>query len=75
MGGRETPATAKIRAELPLRGCPHHPVFAVPLRCAALRCAALRCAALRCAALRCGCLLFGRPGGAHPADRPPASIR
>ncbi len=27
MGGRETPATAKIRAELPLRGCPLHPGF------------------------------------------------
>ncbi len=27
MGGRETSATAKIRAELPLCGCPHHPGF------------------------------------------------
>ena len=27
MGGRETPATAKIRAELPLCGCPLHPGF------------------------------------------------
>jgi len=25
--------------------------------------------------VRCGRLLFGHPGGAHPADRPPASIR
>lgn len=27
MGRRETPATSKDRAELPLRGCPHHPGF------------------------------------------------
>ncbi len=59
MGGRETPATAKIRAELPLCGCPLHPGFC----------------GFPALARRCGRLLCGRPGGAHPADRPPASIR
>ena len=59
MGGRETPATAKIRAELPCATAARsNPVFAVPLGFASVRAP-----------------LFGRPGGAHPADRPPAKIR
>lgn len=59
MGDRETPATAKIRAELPLRGCPLHPGFC----------------GFPHASLRCGRLSCGRPGGAHPAERLPARIR
>ncbi len=44
MGGREAPATAKVRAELPLRGCPLHPGFcsfpSLTLRCGHLYSAA-----------------------------------